>query len=132
MAVIPLATTTTTPIPLKTPARAFSLKAAPPALTRTAANTALAKPATPVDEKARAEALKAAQDFENIFLTHMLKTMRSSVPQVGFLGQTFASNTYQQMFDEELGSQLAHGKGLGLSEMLYREFMRRESRVAEK
>ena len=55
--------------------------------------------------------------------------MRSSVPKIGFLQQTFASNTYQQMFDEELSGQLAHGKGLGLSEMLYREFMRRESRA---
>jgi flagellar protein FlgJ len=118
------------PIPLRTPARSFSLTGAPPALTRTVPNTSLKPPATPDEEKTRAEALQAAQDFENIFLTHLLKTMRSAVPKVGFLQQTFASNTYQQMFDEELSSQLAHGKGLGLSEMLYREFMRRESRLA--
>lgn len=79
---------------------------------------------TSAEEKRRAEALQAAQDFESLFVTHLLKTMRSTVPKGGLLGQTFASNTYQEMFDEELSRQLAHGKGLGLSEMLYREFMR--------
>jgi len=119
MSIRPLGTPPT-PFPLKTAPRFFALTRTPLAPT----------PATsPEEEKRRAEALKAAQDFEAIFMAHLLKTMRSSmVPKGGFLKQTFASNTYQQLFDEELSTQLAHGKGLGLSEMLYREFMRQENR----
>lgn len=98
-------------ISLKTPVRYLSLGEG-------------TSPRSAAEEKRRAEALQAAQDFESLFVTHLLKTMRSTVPKGGFLGQTFASNTYQEMFDEELGRQLARGKGLGLSDMLYREFVR--------
>jgi flagellar protein FlgJ len=75
------------------------------------------------------EAAQAARDFEGIFILRLLRTMRASVPKVGMLDNSFASNMYEQMFDENLSAQLAQGKGLGLGEMLYREFMRRENQT---
>ncbi|MBM3214556.1 hypothetical protein FJZ36_06545 [Candidatus Poribacteria bacterium] len=100
----------------------------------TAISAATVKP-TPFGKttlpKEQQEALDAARSFESLFINNLFKAMRASVPKSGFLPETFASNTYEQLFDEHLSTELSKGTGLGLSEMLYREFMRRESRAAD-
>ena len=78
-----------------------------------------------------AEALQAAQGFEKIFVQYLMKSMRSSVPEGGLLGKSFASGVYQGMFDEYLSEQASTGGGLGLADMLYNEIVReRQGRIA--
>jgi peptidoglycan hydrolase FlgJ len=68
------------------------------------------------------EALRAtARQFESLFTSLLLKSMRESLP-----GDPFGSDQqdfYQDMFDQQLASQLSNGKGLGLADVLVRQLM---------
>jgi len=61
--------------------------------------------------------VEALQDFEAMFLSMMLKQMRSTIGGEGlFAGD--ASDTYGSMFDMFMGQHLAQTGGLGISQML--------------
>lgn len=68
------------------------------------------------------EALReTARQFESLFTSLLLKSMRESLP-----GDPFGSDQqdfYQDMFDQQLASQLSNGKGLGLADVLVRQLM---------
>ncbi|MDA8138550.1 MAG: rod-binding protein [Desulfobacteraceae bacterium] len=65
--------------------------------------------------------LKACQDFEAIFVQQMMQQMRQTVPQNGLFSGGRAEEIYTSMMDDELSKTFAQGRGLGLSEMLYRQ-----------
>ncbi len=69
------------------------------------------------------EALReTARQFESLFTTMMLKSMRSATegdPLFGSEQQDF----YQDMFDQQLAVQLSQGKGLGLADLMVRQLM---------
>jgi flagellar protein FlgJ len=75
----------------------------------------------------RREAMEAAQGFEAVFVHFLLKAMRNSVPKVGMFGDSFASNMYEQMFDETLSAHVVKSSSLGLSDMVYREWERQDA-----
>jgi len=62
----------------------------------------------------------AAQDFEAIFLHKMLEAMRKTVPKSGLL-ESFSSDMYQSMFDEELANEMSKKGDFGLAKMMYRQ-----------
>jgi flagellar protein FlgJ len=62
---------------------------------------------------------KACSDFESIFITYMLKSMRTAVSEDGLLGNTNESKIIRSMFDENLALGMAKGKGMGLGKMLF-------------
>ena len=64
---------------------------------------------------------KVSQDFEAIFLNLMLKSMRKSVPESGFLPNGAGHDIYRQVFDEEIARSIARSRGFGLSDVIYRE-----------
>jgi peptidoglycan hydrolase FlgJ len=68
------------------------------------------------------EALReTARQFESLFTTMLLKSMRAATP-----GDPFGSDQqdfYQDMFDQQMAAQLSKGKGLGLADMLVRQLM---------
>jgi flagellar protein FlgJ len=68
------------------------------------------------------EALReTARQFESLFTTMLLKSMRAASP-----GDPYGSDQqdfYQDMFDTQLATQLSKGKGLGLADMLVRQLM---------
>jgi peptidoglycan hydrolase FlgJ len=68
------------------------------------------------------EALReTAKQFESLFTTMLLKSMRAASP-----GDPYASDSqdfYQDMFDQQLATQLSKGKGLGLADVLVRQLM---------
>lgn len=68
------------------------------------------------------EALKeTAKQFESLFTTMLLKSMRAGSP-----GDPYGSDQqdfYQDMFDQQLATQLSKGKGLGLADVLVRQLM---------
>ena len=72
---------------------------------------------------------KACQDFESIFLFHLLKAMRSTVPKDGLLEDDLGSDIYTSMMDEELAKKMSSGKGIGISDMLYKEFSKFDSKT---
>ena len=69
------------------------------------------------------EALReAARQFESLFTTMMLKSMRDATPKDSLFGSD-QQDFYQDMFDSQMATQLSKGKGLGLADMLVRQLM---------
>jgi flagellar protein FlgJ len=67
-----------------------------------------------------------AHEIESIFLAHMLKTMRQASGSKGTPLSGQGQRVYQEMMDEHLGRALSKGGGLGLSDMLVRDVLRRQ------
>jgi peptidoglycan hydrolase FlgJ len=69
------------------------------------------------------EALReTAKQFESLFTTMMLKSMRDATPGDSLFGSD-QQDFYQDMFDQQLSVQLSKGKGLGLADVLVRQLM---------
>lgn len=69
-------------------------------------------------------ALKAvAQQFESIFMSMMLKSMREATPQDG-LFDSEQSRLFTQLFDQQLAQKLSTGKGIGLADMMIKQLAR--------
>src|SRR5208282_5561342 len=67
---------------------------------------------------------EAAQQYEGLFTAMMLKSMREG-SLGGGLGDSQETQTYQEMYDQQLALQMAHhGKGLGLADMLMQQLTR--------
>src|ERR1700722_3884300 len=66
---------------------------------------------------------EAAQQFEGLFTAMMLKSMREASLGSG-MGDSEETKTYQDMYDQQLALQMAHGKGLGLADMLMQQLTR--------
>ena len=63
---------------------------------------------------------KVARDFESVFLNKLLTAMRKTVPKSGLL-DSFASDMFQSMMDEEMSKDMAKNKGMGMGEMIYND-----------
>ena len=67
------------------------------------------------------EALRAAaKQAESLFLQMVLKSMREATPRDGLL-ESDQTRLVQDMYDKQLASNLAHGKGVGLAKALFRQ-----------
>jgi flagellar protein FlgJ len=62
---------------------------------------------------------KTCSEFESIFITYMLKSMRSAVTEDGLLGNSNESKIIRSMFDENLALSMSKGQGMGLGRMLF-------------
>jgi flagellar protein FlgJ len=82
---------------------------------------------TALKREARAQSPDAvretAKQFESLFTTMLLKSMRAATPQDSLFGSD-QQDFYQDMFDQQLATQLSKGKGLGLADMLVQQLMR--------
>lgn len=66
---------------------------------------------------------EAARQFESLLTNMMLKSMREANLGDG-MGDSEETKTYQDMYDQQLSLQIAHGKGLGLADMLVQQLTR--------
>ena len=67
---------------------------------------------------------KACQDFEALFVTNLLKTMRSSESPGGMFGKGFGGEFYQSLLEAEVAQKVTRGGGMGLSDILYNSFLK--------
>jgi Rod binding domain-containing protein len=81
---------------------------------------------------ASGEEAEAAQAFESLFASMLVKEMRSSIDG-GFFGKGPGADTYGQWFDKEMGAAIAADNGLGLAGVLKAQLgaERRASEVPE-
>ncbi len=77
--------------------------------------------AAPLDDRAKARLQKAAREFESMFMSYMLKSMRSSMSKEEMFGDSFGGDVMEGMFDVELARQMSRTSNLGIGEMLYRK-----------
>ncbi len=62
---------------------------------------------------------KACTEFESIFITYMLKSMRTSIAGEGVLLNNNEGKIIRSMFDENLALSIAKGGGIGLGEIFF-------------
>ena len=73
---------------------------------------------------------KTTQDFESVMLHKMLESMRKTVPKSG-LFQSFSTDMFESMMDQEIAQQLAKRGGIGLGKMLYLELSKKQALLEE-
>ena len=66
---------------------------------------------------------KACRDFESILVHTLLKSMRKSLSKSEGIGA--GSEMYTTMGDLELARTLAHGRGMGLGDLLFEQLKNR-------
>tara|TARA_B100000686_G_C16793348_1_gene980354 strand:- start:617 stop:1030 length:414 start_codon:yes stop_codon:yes gene_type:complete len=91
------------------------------------------KASKPKDIAGRAEAALAhksgndlesvANDFESLMIQKMLESMRKTVTKSN-LFESFSSDMYESMLDEELSKEISKGPGIGLKKMMLKELTR--------
>jgi murein DD-endopeptidase MepM/ murein hydrolase activator NlpD len=74
-------------------------------------------------EKRNEELKKASQEFEALFISYLLKVMRSTVQRSDEETGSLGKETYLEMFDQEIGLHIARSQSFGIGEMLYRKLV---------
>ncbi|MEE8300361.1 MAG: rod-binding protein [Desulfatiglandales bacterium] len=64
---------------------------------------------------------RACAEFESIFITYMLKSMRNTVVEGGLLAKSNEGKIIDSMFDEKLGLGIANSGGIGIGKMLFEQ-----------
>jgi peptidoglycan hydrolase FlgJ len=70
-----------------------------------------------------AKLLKACQDFESVFISYLLKTMRSEETEEeggAFWPKGMGGSMFQDMYETEISKTISGGPGMGLGAMLFR------------
>jgi len=66
--------------------------------------------------------MDACRDFESVFVTQLLKNMRSTLSEEDpLMGKGLGGNMYRDLFDQEVAKKISEGKGIGLADKLYRD-----------
>lgn len=77
------------------------------------------------ENKKDKELMDVCKDFESVFIHMMLKEMRKTIPEGGFVEKSTATNIFEDMFDEEISKEISNkGDGIGLAKVLYNQFKR--------
>lgn len=69
------------------------------------------------------EVEKATRSFEGMFLSHLMNEMMKTAGG-GFMGKGLSGDIFQGLFVQSISEELTQGKGLGLSDMIYKYFER--------
>jgi len=67
--------------------------------------------------------LKAAKDFESIFVRQMLKSVEKTTAAGGSAKATAGQSTYGSMIVDTLSESISKGGGLGLADVIARSMM---------
>jgi flagellar protein FlgJ len=61
---------------------------------------------------------KTCSEFESLFLTYILKSMKATVPG---LEEDHGGEIIKSMFDENLSQEIANGGGIGIGDLLFEQ-----------
>lgn len=78
-------------------------------------------------DKNEEELRKACQQLESVFLNQILQSMRATIPKSDFLGQSFATDTFESMLDEEYAKEISKTGSTGLAEIIFRQLSQKLS-----
>ena len=65
-------------------------------------------------------ARETSQQFEAMFIQMMMKSMRDATPKSDFM-KSDATDTYQELYDKEISTQMAKRGAFGIGDMLTRQ-----------
>lgn len=75
---------------------------------------------------------KVCQDFESIFVNMLMKNMRSTVSEGGFIEKSHAREMFEGMLDEEISKEISKGQGIGLAKMMQEQLSKNINTDPEK
>ena len=87
----------------------------------------LARRATERGGDSPAQLKEACQEFEAIFLGHILKCMRATIPSSTLFGKSTGQRIFEELLDDQVAGEMAHTGSLGLAELLQRDLTSREA-----
>lgn len=69
------------------------------------------------------ELRKATDELESIFINMMMKSMRSTITETeGIFKKSESEKMFQEMLDEEYSKTMAASGGIGISDMIFKQF----------
>jgi len=68
----------------------------------------------------KTELKKVAEEFEAVFIAHLLKVMRETIEESGLLEGGFGKSIYTELFDQEISLDMARRGTLGIADLLCR------------
>lgn len=71
-------------------------------------------------------AKKAADEFEAVFISQMLKSMSVGIKTDGPFGGGQSEEIYRGLMNEELGKSISGQGGIGMSDSIYREILKNQ------
>ena len=77
-----------------------------------------------------AAAKKVAREFEAMFVTMMLKSMRDTVGKDQLTGGGHGEETFRSLLDQEYATAATQGGGIGLAKMIEKELVRSNPQAA--
>ena len=80
---------------------------------------------------ARRELREAAEAFESLLISMMIRSMRKAQLSSGFFGESTGASTYEAILDRHLAPALAEGSPLGIAERLEQKWAGRLGKPAE-
>jgi flagellar protein FlgJ len=69
----------------------------------------------------------ACADVESAFVDTLIKAMRKSIPESGYLPDSAGSGIYESLADQQLSIYLTGKSGLGLGQAVFEQMVRREN-----
>ena len=81
-------------------------------------------------QKSENDLESVAQDFESLMIQKMMESMRKTVSKSNLL-ESFSSDMYESMFDEELAKEISKGPGIGLKDMILKELARTQEKIEQ-
>jgi len=82
-------------------------------------------------EKQKVELKKVSQEFEAIFIAQLLKVMRETIEESGLTEGGFGKSIYTELFDQEVSLAMARRGVLGISDLIYRNLVEKDTGAAE-
>ena len=73
---------------------------------------------------------ETTRELEGVFLGLLMKAMRSTVGNGGLFKNGADSQTYREMFDQEVARSMAKAGGIGLGQMVLQDQLRRQAAAA--
>ena len=74
--------------------------------------------------------MSVAKDFESILINRMLESMRKTIPKSGLL-DSFSTEMFESMLDQEIAKEMAKGKGIGLAKMVHQQLTKLDADIVE-
>lgn len=84
-----------------------------------------------VEEKDEKKLRKACSDLEAIFVNMMFKEMRNTIQKANLMEEGMASEMYEDMLFDKYTEEIAKGKGVGISEILYKQLSKSMKKGSE-
>jgi len=73
---------------------------------------------TPPKDEENNRLKKTCAEFESLFLTYILKSMKTTIPG---LDEDHGGEIIKSMFDENLSQEIAKGGGIGIGDLLFEQ-----------